>query len=483
MSLSSKRTSGILCHFTSLPTPYGVGDFGPISYKFIDKLVSGNQTYWQVLPIGNTGGTGCPYATDSAFGCADYLISPELLINDYDLNADAFNKYFLETEKIDFHKITVNKRAILESVYTKFKPSEDYYAFLDNEKSWLAAYCTFRALYETRGLEWTEWPSYNVAQDCLTEREKFLVEYNKFVQFTCFQQLSALKKYANTKNIKLIGDLPIFVSYYSMDVWQNPEQFVLNKDTLDMDIETGAAPDGFSATGQKWGTPIYDWEYQKRNKYQWWNDRLGFLKRYHDVVRIDHFRGFCDTWVSKLTEPDASGGYWYPGPRADLFNHLTQTPEIIAEDLGHITQDVYDLRDQFNFPGMTIFQFMLGDSSNPHKMINHSANSIFYSGTHDNDTLMGWFNSLTELEKSYVESELDLKNPDNWMMLAKLMESKANMVIIQVQDLLALGTEARFNYPGTVQDTNWTWKLTSAQFEKIDWVKLSSLTATAKRAL
>lgn len=483
MSLTSKKASGILCHFTSLPTSYGVGDFGPVAYQFVDKLASAKQSYWQILPIGNTGGTGCPYATDSAFGCADFLISPEMLIKDYSLDQNAFDTFHQgERDRVDFAQIKKDKEAILEAVYKVFTPAEDYKAFLETEKTWLNPYSLFRTLEETRGKNWREWPRFEQAEHSLSAAEKERVAFHKFVQFNCFKQLSALKKYANLKNIKLIGDLPIFVSYSSMDVWKDPAQFMLNRETLAIEIETGAAPDGFSAVGQKWGTPIYDWEFQRKNKYQWWNERLAFLKRYMDVVRIDHFRGFCATWVSKISEPDASGGFWVEGPRADLFKSLLESPEIIAEDLGHITPDVDALRDQFNFPGMKIIQFMLGDETNPHKMMNYNDNSVAFSGTHDNDTLMGWFNGLSPEERGYVESELKIKNPDVWGILEVLMSAKSNLVIIQIQDLLSLGTEARFNYPGTVDDMNWTWKLTTAQLNQVNWNKLGELTQNAKRS-
>jgi len=290
-----------------------------------------------------------------------------------------------------------------------------------------------------------------------------------------------LKKYANSKGIKLVGDLPIFVSYFSMDVWKNPAQFFLNNN-LDMDYETGAAPDAFSETGQSWGTPIYNWDYQKNNNYQWWNQRLAFSKRYFDIIRIDHFRGFCATWISKVTDEDATKGRWHKGPAADLFKHLTESPEIIAEDLGHITPDVNELRDQFDFPGMRVFQFMLGGENNPHQLSRYVYNSVAYSGTHDCDTVVGWFNGLSHSEQAQIEHEIKIHKPDHWDLLSVLMRSPSKMVLIQAQDVLGLGSEARFNYPGTVQKLNWTWKLSEEEYQAIDWKKLSELTHVTKRA-
>lgn len=461
---------------TSLPSPYGVGDFGPGAFSFIDSLAEANQSYWQILPIGNTDDSGCPYATDSAFGCAEFFISPEMLIKEYGLDPLAFNHYFLSTKKVDFKQVRANKRKILEMVYKNFLPHRKFLRFLLNESDWIEDYCRYRTLCETRGSSWRNWGSAP-----LSIEELALVEFHKFSQYECFSQFAKLRKHAASKKIKLIGDLPIFVSYNSMDVWHDPHQFLLNN-RLEMEYVTGAAPDAFSETGQSWGTPIYKWDVQKENNFLWWQDRLRFLKRYFDVVRIDHFRGFCATWISKITDPDARNGQWYPGPGADLFKALKETPEIIAEDLGYITKDVDSLRDQFNFPTMKVFQFMGGDASNPHNLPNYVYNSVAYSGTHDCNTLMGWFTELSALERKSVEEAINIAHPDQWDMIRVLMESPARIVLFQVQDLLGLGPEARFNYPGTVKDTNWTWKLTRDEQNQIDWAKLKSLTKSSGRS-
>lgn len=478
--MNQRKCSGILCHVTSLPTSFGIGDFGPAAYSFIDELARADQTYWQILPIGNTDESGCPYSTDSAFGCADYYVSPELLIKKYGLEKDSFQQFCFETTKVDFKRAIEHKRKILEIVFSHFSPDHEFQNFLEIEKDWINEYCTFRALTETRGHDWTRW-----GQLELSPKEVDLLNFHRFCQFVCFSQLSALKKYANSKNIKIIGDLPIFVSYNSMDVWKNPEQFFLDKN-LKLEFETGAAPDAFSEVGQKWGTPIYNWNHQKAENYEWWNKRLSFLKRYFDVIRIDHFRGFCATWISKVSEPDARLGFWYEGPGEDLFNNLTDYPEVIAEDLGHITEDVIKLRDQFNFPGMKVFQYMLGDESNPHKLSNYNYNSVAYSATHDCDTLMGWFKNLTSEQRASVlaETRLDrIDNPDHWSMIERLMLTPSKIVITQVQDLLGLGSSARFNYPGTVADSNWTWKLSPAELNAIDWDKLKVITQKSERHL
>lgn len=474
--MKQNKHSGVLCHFTSLPTAYGIGDFGPVAYDFIDELANASQSYWQILPVGNTDDSGCPYATDSAFGCADYYVSPDLLVKQYELDPAEFKKYFSNSAKVDFKKSKRSKGKILELAYEKFSPNESFKKFLKEEKYWIEDYCTFRALCETRGHNWREWGTPR-----LSSKERELVAFHKFCQYACFSQLASLKRYANSKGIKLVGDLPIFVSYNSMDVWKNPFQFYLNKN-LAMEYETGAAPDAFNEKGQRWGTPVYNWNIQKENNYQWWSERLSFSKRYFDVIRIDHFRGFCATWISKATDPDASSGHWYPGPGADLFNHLQNSPEIIAEDLGCITPDVDQLRDQFNFPGMRVFQFMLGGKDNPHKLSNYNYNSAAYSGTHDSDTMIGWYESLSPHEKAQVEELFKVDQPDHWEMLNVLMKSPSKYVFIQIQDLLGLGSEARFNYPGTVKDTNWTWRLRDEDLKKVNWAKLLELTENSGRA-
>jgi 4-alpha-glucanotransferase len=474
--MSDKKYSGVLCHFTSLPTNYGIGDFGPVAYEFIDELARSNQAHWQVLPVANTDDSGCPYATDSAFGCAEFYVSPDLLVKDFELDEANLKKLHLKTDRVDFKKAKKNKHKILALAFEKFTSTPAFEKFLTQEKFWLEDYCTFRALAETRGNNWLKWGIKKPSP-----KEKVKIEFYIFCQYICFSQLQRLKKYANSKGVKLVGDLPIFVSYNSMDVWKNPSQFFLNANQ-EMEFETGAAPDAFSETGQSWGTPIYDWDFQKKNNYEWWNERLAFSKRYFDVIRIDHFRGFCATWISKVTDEDATGGHWHPGPAIDLFNHLRDYPEIIAEDLGHITPDVNQLRDHFNFPGMRVFQFMLGGENNPHRLTCYTYNSVAYSGTHDCDTLLGWFNALSHSEQAQVEHEIKAHKPDQWAMINILMKSPSKMVLIQVQDLLGLGSEARFNYPGTVQDKNWTWKLKLEDYKKIDWHKLSVLTHNSERA-
>ncbi len=357
--------------------------------------------------------------------------------------------------------------------------------FLKQEKSWLKDYCSYRVFSESRGSDWTQWPSCSLAQKNFNDLEKHRLKYYQFVQFIVLNQLLDLKQYANSLGVKMIGDLPIFVSYSSMDVWAHPDEFQLNEKTQRMEIETGAAPDAFSEDGQKWGTPIYNWKSQEKKNFSWWISRFGFLSRYFDVVRIDHFRGFCATWVSSLHDPDAKNGFWLAGPGEKLFielkKQLKTTAELIVEDLGVITPDVEALRDQFDFPGLRVLQFMLGDETNPHKIENYISNSVAYTGTHDCDTLLGWYQQLSSEYQKYVQQELNEVQIDHWVLIEKLMESKSKLVVTQIQDMMGLGPEGRFNYPGTVNELNWTWKLTETQLQSIEWNHLQKLTAKSQR--
>lgn len=470
-----KKYSGILCHITCLPTEYGVGDFGPTAYDFIDRLAEARQHFWQILPIGNTDDSGCPYATDSAFGCAEFLISPALLVKDFSLSDELLEAAHFYSEKVEYAVVKKIKRRLLEYAFVQFTADEAYRQFLEKEAEWLPYYARFRALSETRGPHWKTWD-----EKTPDENEKLLTIFHQFIQYVAFTQLTKLKNYANQKAVRLIGDLPIFVSYNSMDVWKDRSQFLLNKNE-EMEFEAGAAPDAFSETGQKWGTPLYDWKKQQSENYQWWNTRLSFLKRYFDVVRIDHFRGFCATWISRVSEPDASRGQWYPGPKADLFKKLSDCPEVLAEDLGYITSDVNELRDQFGFPTMKVFQFMSPDENNPHKLDNYLYNSVAYTGTHDCDTLNGWYEKLSPGLKLWVNNQLGSEHPDHWHMIKTLLSTPARITLIQIQDLLGLDSGSRFNYPGTVASTNWTWKLTSEQYKSLDWKQLGKITAETER--
>lgn len=477
------KKSGVLCHFSSLPSKFGIGDFGPAAYHWLDVLASAQQCFWQVLPIGHPDDTGCPYATDSAFGISEIYISPEQLMVDFDLPSDFFQEWTFhsESQRVNFLDVKRQKQNLLKKFFNTFEPDRDYFSFLEEEKHWLTSYCLFRTLSEHRGGSWQSWPKLDHALSLLSSEEQRTFQFFQMVQYLASQQLLKLKKYADSKKINIVGDVPIFVSYQSMDVWARPQEFVLDPLDLNLILETGAAPDAFSEEGQKWGTPIYNWEKQKENNFQWWQDRFQFLKKYFQTLRIDHFRGFCATWVSEVQEPDAKNGKWFPGPGKELFLNLKNLPDIIAEDLGVITADVEVLRDHFQFPGMRVLQFMLGDQKNPHKIQNYIANTIAYSGTHDCNTLKGWIDSLSSNEIHFVQSELSMSGLDVWHLLEKLMESESQVVLIQVQDLLELGQEARFNYPGTVNEKNWTWKLTTQSLKQIPWTRLQELTQKTQR--
>lgn len=460
-------SAGILCHVSSLPTRFGIGDFGPMAYEWIDKLSDAQQTYWQMLPIGNTNDSGCPYSTDSAFGCAEFYISPELLQEKFNLDQSIINDVYKtknqDSNRVSFIEARTSKRLILEKAFSFFKPDENFEIFLKQEEYWINDYAEFRAKEENNPQAFS---------------------LHLFIQYVAFNQLHELHSYARSKGVKLVGDLPIFISFRSMDVWKHPQDFYLTK-TGELEFETGAAPDAFSETGQKWGTPIYDWDSQKENNFLWWQERLSFLSRYFDTLRIDHFRGFCATWISKVTDIDASQGYWYPGPGRELFLSLKNKPELFAEDLGYITPDVIALRDEFNLPSMKVLQFMSADDDNPHKPSHYKGHCVAYTGTHDNETLVGWWNQSSIEEKTLRSHLLNIeKNPSeitHWDLINSLLQSKAAIAIVPIQDFLGLDNSARFNVPGTVMDLNWTWKLSLNDFNNIDWKTILEMTVSGKR--
>jgi 4-alpha-glucanotransferase len=481
-----QKASGLLCHITSLSSPFGVGDFGPVAYQFIDQLKDSHQSFWQMLPIGNTGDGGCPYSTDSAFGSAEYYISPELVVQDFHLEPSLLSEIndenLLNNNRVDFALVRAKKMFIVQKAYEKMRSSffqtPAYLTFAQEEKYWLNDYADFRALKDKRGGRFTDW------NEDLSFEEKELSRFYQFVQYVALTQLKKLKTYAEKNNIKLVGDLPIFVSYNSMDVWKHPEDFYLGPYN-ELIYETGAAPDAFSENGQKWGTPIYNWDQQQKSHFHWWQERLAFLARYFHVVRIDHFRGFCATWISKVSDENAKDGQWYNGPGRALFDSLKNQPQLFAEDLGYITEDVIRLRDDLHLPSMKVMQFMSAGLDNPHHPHYYKDFCVLYSGTHDNSTLMGWWKGLsTEVQRDFssiLGLEKMVEDIDHWQLLQCLFSSQAPIVITPVQDLLGLGDEARFNIPGTVLEENWTWKLSSVQRKALDWSRLKQLTFLSQR--
>ena len=472
-----ERSSGILLHPTSLPGKYGIGSLGKEAYKFVDFLKKANQKLWQIFPLGPTGYGDSPYQCFSTFAGNPYLIDFDLLIEQNLLTEEDLRDVDFggNEEYIDYGAIYNQKYPLLRKAYENFKANENkelkekLETFKAENSSWLDDYSLYISLKNHfNGLPWNEWED-----DIRTRKEAAInkykaeladeIEYNNFIQFLFFTQWNNVKKYANDNGIKIIGDIPIFVAVDSSDAWANPEIFLFDPELKPVKV-AGVPPDYFSATGQLWGNPLYDWDKLKELNYKWWVDRVKANLSTCDIIRIDHFRGFDEYWAVPYGDKTAENGTWCPGPRMDLFNaiknELGELP-IIAEDLGTMTQGVIDLREATGFPGMKILGFAF-DSKEENDYLPHTytKNCVVYTGTHDNDTLIGWFTKANEDDKQFARNYLNSRsdNEIHWDAIRGAWSSVANMAIAPIQDFLGLGSEARINTPG-VASGNWQWRL------------------------
>ena len=472
--MSTKRASGILLHPTSLPGPYGSGDFGENAYRFIDWLQEAGQTYWQILPLGEIGPGHSPYMSCSAFAGNVLLIDLEELIKQKLLNTiDLDLPPEFISDRIDYTKVINFRISRLHRAATNFFNSPnntnhpEYDAFCSKEKAWLDDYALFKTLeIKNAGLNWNQWSNKLIQRDrahlqLLQQLWPDELKFWKFCQWCFAQQWFRLKKYANTKGIAIIGDIPIFIAYQSVDLWTHQDLFELDKTGQPLFV-AGVPPDYYSETGQLWGNPLYRWEAHSTTGYVWWIERIKHALRLFDLIRIDHFRGFSEYWAIPTSASTAAQVSWQPSPGTELFqtlqNVLGPLP-IIAEDLGLITQDVIKLREAFDFPGMRILQFAFGgDSENIFLPHHYVANTVAYTGTHDNDTILGWWSSLPESEKNNALNYLACSPEDiRTEMMRALAQSMANTVIFPMQDALALSGEHRMNFPGT-STGNWAWR-------------------------
>jgi 4-alpha-glucanotransferase len=486
------RSSGILLHPTSLPGAYGSGDLGAASYHFVDWLVSAGQTMWQMLPLGNIGPGNSPYMSSSAFAGNLLMIDLDELKELGWLNEDELLPLVdFKTDKVNFE---LSKRYRLEKLklaagrffLTPQHQQQEFLEFCAEEKAWLDDYVLFMVLCDQfSGLEWGHWPAKfsNRDENALSEVRISLSEQIAFWQFTqwCFfRQWRRLKHYANTRGISLIGDLPIFVSYQSADVWSRQTLFKLGADHMPTVI-AGVPPDYFSVTGQRWGNPLFCWETHAKDNYAWWIARMKKTSEMYDIVRIDHFRGFAEYWEIPASEPTAINGKWIEGPGEKLFTAIQQALgplQVIAEDLGIITPDVTELLEKFNLPGMRVLQFAFGGGPDnrylPHHFIN---NMVVYVGTHDNDTAVGWFESAPVHDRAFVCRYLRTDgNEINWALLHAASQSVADVAIYTMQDVLGLGNTGRMNLPG-VADNNWAWRFEWAQVSNQNTSKLYEMSA------
>jgi 4-alpha-glucanotransferase len=491
------RSAGILLHPTSLPGPYGIGDLGEQAYRWIDGLVRAAQTWWQILPLGPTGYGDSPYQAFSAFAGNVYLISPDVLANEGLLRRSDLEGRQFPAGHVDYGAVIPFKLGLLARAWEHFRGGaapalrQPFEEFCKREAAWLDDFALFMALKSAHsGASWQSWPRELVLRrpEALERARRELdgpLGMHKFGQFLFFRQWSAVKSYANSKGIRLIGDVPIFVSGDSADVWANPQLFLLDEQRRPR-VVAGVPPDYFSATGQLWGNPLYDWEAARRDGYAWWLARLRATLRQVDLVRLDHFRGFEAHWEVPAGSPNAIHGRWVKGPDLDFFfavrERLGGLP-LIAEDLGLITPEVEKLRDDLHLPGMRILQFAFGgapeDRFLPH---NYERNCVVYTGTHDNDTTRGWYATISEGERHYIRRYLGRDGSDvAWDMIRLAWSSVADLALAPLQDALNLGSEGRMNFPGRPAG-NWGWRYTREQLTPGVLDRLEDLTRLYARA-
>ena len=506
--MNFQRSSGILLHPTSLPGEFGIGDLGANAYRFLDFLSKAGQQLWQVLPLGPTSFGDSPYQSFSAFAGNPMLISPGLLCRKGYLTQEELEEVpVLPNYKTDYSSASRLKEKLLHVAFKRFMQTADeneqaaFKKFKRSNANWLSDYSLFVALKEHLiakrreegysnewkafreqkkdldenicldyyfGAVWSTWPGELISRqpEAMINWKELLkneIAYQDFLQFTFFEQWKALKGYANEKGIQIIGDIPIFVAYDSADAWACPRNYFMDEQGFPT-VVAGVPPDYFSETGQFWGNPLYDWVYHEKTGYRWWIDRISATLRMVDILRIDHFRAFESYWEIPASDKDATGGKWKKGPGEKLFtairNALGELP-IIAEDLGIITPEVTKLRKSLGFPGMKVLQFAFADGSeNAYLPHNYEQNAVVYTGTHDNDTTLGWYRQATEYEKDHLRRYLNIDGQNiSWDFIRLAVSSAAQVAIFPFQDVLGLGSEARMNTPSTPSG-NWQFRFT-----------------------
>ena len=471
----SERKTGVLLHISSLPSPYGIGTFGRSAYEFVDFLISAGQTYWQLLPLGPTSYGDSPYQAFSTFAGNPYFIDLDFLNIDGYLDKADFENLDWGTNPmyVDYAHIYENRFSVLKKAYKNFMVKgnlEALSAYCEREKSWLDGYALFMSLKDYHGgKSWREWeePFYSrdaKALEAFAKEHEEEIGFWKFLQYEFNRQWNNLKNYANERGIKIIGDLPIYVSDDSSDVWENPQLFDFDEEKRPRCV-AGCPPDAFSVDGQLWGNPVYDWEYNKESGYKWWIARLTACSKLYDILRIDHFRGFAGYYCIPYGEPTARNGEWKKGPGMDLFSvvkkELPDCP-IIAEDLGFLTDDVRQLLKDCGFPGMKILQFAFGADDDANDSLPHNLlkNCVCYPGTHDNPTIAEWKETLSEKDFEYCMDYMHCENEENFIdcFIRTALGAVTDTTIISMQDWLGLGKYTRMNTPST-SSGNWQWRL------------------------
>jgi 4-alpha-glucanotransferase len=502
--MSFKRASGILLHITSLPGEFGIGDFGRMAYAVADFLAASKQGLWQILPLTPTGFGDSPYQSYSAFAGNTNMISPEKLLQEGLLSKDDLaDTPEFNVDRVEFDAVIKFKTEILAKAFQNFKHSAnahqrtEFEIFCSYARRWLNDYALFRALLKAHNdMAWNTWQKELALRDeaALVVARKDLhdeIEAQKFYQYLFFKQWFQLKAYCAEKRVKIVGDMPIFVAHNSSDVWANPELFKLKEDGSPV-VVAGVPPDYFSEDGQLWGNPIYNWEAMRETNFQWWIERLRETFKLVDLVRIDHFRGFAASWEVPAEDKTARNGKWIEVPGRELFETLQKAFDelpVFAEDLGVITPDVEKLRDDFNLSGMKVLQFGLGgDASNTYLPHHYTRNTVVYTGTHDNDTVVGWYESRKDTKEDYAKHELNfcLKYLNStgeeihWDFTRAALSSVADTAIIQLQDLLGLDTNARMNLPAT-EEGNWNWRVRASMLTREVSERLREMTELYSR--
>ena len=472
------RSAGILLPITSLPSRYGIGCFSKSAFMFIDWLKGAGQSFWQILPLGPTSYGDSPYQSFSTFAGNPYFISLEALIEEGVLTEEECSAvdFGNREDSVDYEKMYLGRYPLLRKAYERsnISQNQDYQSFVEENAWWLADYALFMAVKERfGGIPWTEWAEdirlrWNNAMDYYRRELYFDIEFQQYLQFKFYEQWMQLKQYANSQGIQLIGDIPIYVAMDSADTWAHPELFQLDENNLPIAV-AGCPPDGFSADGQLWGNPLYRWDYHRNTGYQWWITRLGYCFHLYDVVRIDHFRGFDEYYSIPFGEESAVNGHWEKGPGIGLFEAVKQAlgeKQVIAEDLGYVTDSVRRLVQESGFPGMKVLEFAFDsrDSgcANDYLPHNYTENSVAYTGTHDNETLAGWWKNITSEEQRLARDYLcDYATPGKRLprsFISLIMRSRAQLCMVPMQDYMGLDNRYRMNQPSTV-GINWKWRL------------------------
>ena len=493
--MNKSRSSGILMHISSLPGEYGIGDFGQGAYEFIDFLVKTKQKNWQVLPLGITGFGDSPYQSFSAFAGNPYFIDLDEFVSKGYLHKEEIDSLDLgkDPRQIDYGLLYKNKMKLLRIAYNRCKKDleEELYNFYQKNRDWLREFSLFMSIKDYHNnCSWLYWDE-NYRKVDSKEVMDFEIEnldsiyFWIFTQYFFIKQWEKLKKYANEKGIKIIGDLPIYIAEDSADIWAQPEMFYLDENLFPIRV-SGCPPDAFSETGQLWGNPIYDWKYMEEDGYTWWIKRFEYSFKLYDAIRIDHFRGFESYWEVDYKRENAIIGQWSKGPGMNLFNKLEEELgklNIIAEDLGFLTEDVKKLLENTGFPGMKVLQFAFDSREEsdylPH---NYNKNSVVYTGTHDNSTIKGWMNSADRKDVEYAIKYLKLNWDEgvNWGFIRGAWSSTAYLAMTTMQDILDLDDSARMNTPSTIGG-NWTWRMESSQITDEVTRKLTNLTEIYRR--